>query len=286
VSRYRKIDPRIWNDEKFRTLSNDGKLVFLFLLSHPHMTALGAMRASIAGLASELQWPTKAFGEAFREALSKGMCKHDSEASFIWLPKFLKYNGPESPNVVKSWSQSADLLPECEMKNELLQAVKAFVEALPEAFRKALPEAFAKSMPYQEREQEQEYNSGAKAPVSISSTSKKRRIVRAARIVPSELQPAVQKIIGRLNELAGAHFDAHSKIVLDGLVPRLQQDATESDCIAVVEDRYREWKDKPEMLREYFNPETLFRESKFEKYKNIARMNSHQSRKEPKFVNA
>lgn len=59
--------------------------------------------------------------------------------------------------------------------------------------------------------------------------------------------------------------------MLMGLVPRLACGATESDCNLVVEDRWREWGEKPEM-RQYFNPETLFRESKFEKYLNAARM--------------
>src|SRR5262249_35083991 len=109
----------------------------------------------IVGLAAELGWQPKAFREAFGEAFAKGMVKHDERASFVWLPNFLRYNGPESPNVVKSWAASLDLLPECALKIELLCRVKAFAEALPEAFAEALPEAFAKSMPNQEQEQEQ-----------------------------------------------------------------------------------------------------------------------------------
>src|SRR5512138_210334 len=158
MGRYRKVDTRIWNDEKFRSMSDNGKLVFFFLMTHPNMTALGAMRASIPGLAAEIGHPEKGFREAFREALSKGMAKHDPEASFLWLPNFLKYNRPESPNVVKAWSEALDLLPECNMKTQLIQHVKAFAEGLPEGFAKALPEGFAKSMPksmpYQEQEQE------------------------------------------------------------------------------------------------------------------------------------
>lgn len=160
MARYRKIDPRIWNDAKFRDLSDRGKLAFLFALTHPHMTAIGSMRATESGLAEELGWPLEAFREAFGEALSKGMAKHDRRASLLVLPNFLKYNAPESPNVVKAWASSLDMLPECTLKDELIQLVKAFAEALPEAFSKALPEAFAKAfakgMPYQEQEQEQE----------------------------------------------------------------------------------------------------------------------------------
>ena len=157
MSHFRKIDVRIWNDAKFNGLSDDGKLCFLFLLTHPHLTALGAMRATLSGLAEELGWLPEAFAEAFTEAFEKGLVKHDRKACFIWIPNFLKYNGPESPNVVRSWAKALDMLPECQLKNDLIQSVKAFTEGLSEGFRKALPEAFAKSMPNQEQEQEQEH---------------------------------------------------------------------------------------------------------------------------------
>lgn len=156
MARYRKIDPRIWNDAKFSSLTDSAKLAFFMLLTHPNMTALGAMRATVPGLAAEMGWTTEAFREAFREALAKGMAEQDEKACLIALPKFLSYNRPESPNVIKAWEASLDLLPECHLKNVVLQRAKAFAEAMPEGFTKALPEAFAKGMPIQEQEQEQE----------------------------------------------------------------------------------------------------------------------------------
>ena len=140
MARYRKIDTRIWNDEKFASLSDNGKLVFLFVLTHPHLTALGAMRATLPGLAAELGWTERRLSEAFQEAFRKGLFEHDSQACFVGLPNFLRYNGPESPNVVKSWAAAVDLIPECMIKQQLLQRVKAFAEA----FRKPLAKPYRK----------------------------------------------------------------------------------------------------------------------------------------------
>ncbi len=157
MARYRKIDTRIWNDAKFAALSERGKLVLFFLLTHPNLTMLGAMRATIPGLTAELEMSSEAFTKAFQEALSKGIARHDEKAKFVWLPNFLKYNRPESPNVVRSWPEAFDLLPECGLKVQLLQQLKDFIEGLTEGFQVAFAEAFAKSMPNQEQEQEQEY---------------------------------------------------------------------------------------------------------------------------------
>ena len=43
MARFRKIDPRIWNDAKFAALSSEAKLLFLYLLTSPAMTILGAL---------------------------------------------------------------------------------------------------------------------------------------------------------------------------------------------------------------------------------------------------
>lgn len=175
MARYRKIETRIWNDEKFRELSDDGKLSFFFLLTHPNMTALGAMRATISGLAEELGWDAERFRKAFAEAFAKGMAEHDQKACLIALPNFIKYNLPESPNVVKAWTSSLDLLPECSLKNRVIVRSKAFAEGLSEAFAKALPEAFAKGMPYQEpepeQEQEQSGDAHARKPAAAPSAT-------------------------------------------------------------------------------------------------------------------
>jgi hypothetical protein len=158
--KYRKVDVRIWNDERFRALSPHGQLVFLFLMTHPNMTVVGGMRASIAGLAEELRFSYEDFREAFQEVSAQGMVRREEGVPLIWLPNFLKYNKPESPNVVKSWPAAFDLLPECAMKAQIYEALRVFAKGLTkafkEAFAKAFPEAFAKSMPNQEQEQEQE----------------------------------------------------------------------------------------------------------------------------------
>ncbi len=176
MARYRKVDPRIWNDAKFRSLSDGGKLAFFFLLTHPHMTAIGAMRASVPGLAAEIGWSYEDFRKAFLEATIKGMAEHDEKASLVWLPNFVRYNPPESPNVVKAWAGALEMLPECSLLNRVVAGSVAFAKGLNKGFVEALPEAFSKGMPYQEQEQEQEQEQDKNSyalPASPASSPKK-----------------------------------------------------------------------------------------------------------------
>jgi hypothetical protein len=58
--------------------------------------------------------------------------------------------------VVKSWQGSLDLLPECCLKDEIIQACHNLIATLPQGFAKGLPEPFRKGMPNPEQEQELE----------------------------------------------------------------------------------------------------------------------------------
>jgi hypothetical protein len=175
---YRKVDPRIWNDAKFRRLDHLSQLAFLFLLTHPHLTSVGAMRASISGLCAESGLPAKAFRELFRdvervpETLSKGFIEgfveYDEKAFCLVIPNFIKYNPPENPNVVKGWARAADFIPESPLKLKLFRRLKEFVEGLGEGFAKAFPEPFRKGLANQEQEQEQEQEEKKKKDIVSS----------------------------------------------------------------------------------------------------------------------
>lgn len=159
MGHYRKIETKIWHDERFCALSDRGQLTFLFLLTHPHLTALGAMRATIVGLAAEKRWSEKDFRKALKEVVDKGLVKVDERSCFVWMPKFLRHNAPESPNVVKSWVKALDLIPECPLKAELIDSMFKASESLSEGFRKAFESAFSggrSAFLNQEQEQEPE----------------------------------------------------------------------------------------------------------------------------------
>lgn len=173
VSRYRKVEVRTWGDERFRALSPmppSGQGLWLFLITGPHTGPIpGLFRAGQAAMAEELGWDLEAFREAFREVFREGMAKADFQARVMWVPKAIKHNPPASPNVVKSWAAEFDLIPECDLKREAFEGLKASIHALGEAFGKAFDESFVKpsAKPFgkpspkplgnQEQEQEQDW---------------------------------------------------------------------------------------------------------------------------------
>lgn len=171
MARYRKVDPRIHNDRKFCSLSLEARYLFLFVLTHPQMTALGAFRTTKESLVSELKGLGEGFDEGFDEVLQKGLLKYDGESCLLYAKNFVKYNPPENPNVVKGWLSALDLLPECPLLIEVLVNASSVahglfdgnkknvvnpLESVIETLSKEFGEPFPKSLPNQEQEQKQE----------------------------------------------------------------------------------------------------------------------------------
>ena len=139
---YRKIDPRIWRDEKFRDFSRDEKLIVFYCLT-AQTNRVGIFNFSPAMAAEELDMPLKAFMEAFRKVLKSLRWGYDERLRVLYIPTWWKYNKPENPNVVKGSLKDLKELP----KTELLHDFKVNLQYLPETFHKAFHEGFQEVFP-------------------------------------------------------------------------------------------------------------------------------------------
>jgi hypothetical protein len=168
MGRFRKIETRTWGDEKFMELSPIpacGQGLWIYLLTGPHTNSIpGLFVSGKAALAEALNWDDDAFGKAFQELLDKKMVQFDRKTRLIWIPNALKYNLPESPNVIRSWKGQIRELPESDLLKTAISSIKGEIYSMGEGFQKAFAEAFGKDLskplpqpsPNQEQEQEQE----------------------------------------------------------------------------------------------------------------------------------
>jgi len=255
MAKYRKICPKIWNDSKFVSMSDNGKLVFFFLLTHPHMTPLGAMRATFAGLASELGWSIKSFTDAIGEAITHGMVKANAKASCMAIPKFLKYNQPESINVVKAWVGCVDDIPECDLKDECMIEAQTQMEsksvAFGDAFAHALGNSYVMTSPIQEQEQEPKQEPEQKQDKKENAP--------------------LEKVLSRLNELREANWKwtkynpltSKHKTNTEHIAALLNDGCSADELIVVLEYIAAKNKDH-EPSKQYFNCTTPFRPKHWE----------------------
>lgn len=111
MNSYRKIPIFHWHEGSLRELSDDGKLVFLFLLTHPNLTALGTLRAWPSELTCELGWSLERLQATLSEASLQNEVRWDEQTPLAWLPRVLKYRPPRSSSGVWSWRRAFVYLP-------------------------------------------------------------------------------------------------------------------------------------------------------------------------------
>ncbi|WP_437279323.1 hypothetical protein WME90_01845 [Sorangium sp. So ce375] len=166
--RYRIVWVSLWGDEKFRRLQDDGKLLWLYLLTGPVVTTLpGLFAAGRAQLAEALRWSVERFDDAFAELERARMATADWDAQVVFLPNAIKHNAPPNPNTVLSYRAYWDEIPECALKIAGLEPIIAHLMTCPESFRDAFartfadvplpfPERFANGSANQEQDQDQD----------------------------------------------------------------------------------------------------------------------------------
>jgi hypothetical protein len=133
-NRYRKIEIRMWADQKFRKLSPmppSGQSLWFYLLSGPHTGIIpGLSKARRVTIADELAWTPEDFDAAFKEIASQQMAEADWQAGVVWIPNAIKCNPPQSPNVITAWRKEWPLIPECDLKTKALEAMRLAVSEL------------------------------------------------------------------------------------------------------------------------------------------------------------
>ncbi len=157
MSWFRKTDLRLYSDERVRSLSPllpSGVGLWLYLLTGPHTRdgLPGLYLESEAGLCARLRWDRKEFDQCMSELTVNSpdhkfpMVIIDSPNNIIMLPNAIKYNSPNSPNVVRGWAKPFDMIPVCDTVIMWLRIVHdhlpkgfgdAFGDAVGEGWRKA-----------------------------------------------------------------------------------------------------------------------------------------------------
>lgn len=224
MARYRKIDVRMWNDRKFRELSDNAKLAFILLLTHPDTTQIGMIRTRVSNLADELGWQRDAMSNAIREVTSNGMIDADEKAGLMVINNFLKYNAPSSPNAFKSWRELIDLMPECDLLDRHVASLKVFVDSLSAGMKNAIPNDLmdaindailrANKQPSRIQEQEQEQEQEQDIHTHTEAKDEETQLARDSRgrtihdLEPGEVVPGEL-----LSDYFSARLDSYEKLL-------------------------------------------------------------------------
>lgn len=132
--RYQKIEVKIWNDEKFVTLTDDAKLLFLYLLTCPHSNALGVYVLKLGYIGEDLNWERGRGFEALSKLLQEGLIAYDKACSLVFVRNYLNYNKVSNENQFKNVREIFFSLPKSELLQEVSTVLQALAERLDQTF--------------------------------------------------------------------------------------------------------------------------------------------------------
>ncbi len=161
MRRYTKVSPKFWTSPTVRSLSEDGRWLFLYLLTCPHNNLLGLFVAPLGYLTADLRWseervraalkelaqvpkagsPAAEGGESSREV---GVISWDPEAELILIHDQLRHEGLANQNVVKAALRLLGSLPYSE---KLFARLLRTVEELGRECAAPLVEAIQNRLP-------------------------------------------------------------------------------------------------------------------------------------------
>lgn len=143
VRDYGKLHTTFWTSDTTRGLSNEGKLLAMYLLLGPHTNMIGCFRLPEGYVSEDLGWGSEKVLKAFAELSRNGFATHDSASKWVFIHSFLKWNPVDNPNQGKAAAKLFDHIPNGnQIKFLVAKQLAEFEEKLPEGclepFRKGL----------------------------------------------------------------------------------------------------------------------------------------------------
>lgn len=193
AAKYKKIDPRMWDDEKFRALDHLNKLIAIYVIT-AQSNRIGLFVFSIAQACEDLDIDRETFAKRFGNVCQTLNWVWDSTSRVVFLPTWWKYNQPDNPNSLKGCLDDAHDLPQTLLLKEFCSSGKYLQKKHAKVWR-----TFAKrsgNVTPQEHEHEHEQESSPQPPKGGQG-------LKRQRAYGSDAEEA-ERIQARLDAMEGA----------------------------------------------------------------------------------
>jgi hypothetical protein len=136
-------------------MSDDGKLLSLYLMTCTHNTIAGVFRLPDGYVTEDTGWAAERVSKGFAELFRKGFAVRCEDTKWVWVRRHLEWNKPENPNQRKAAAKVAHSVPDdCSWKREFLSTCSDELGIEPPVWNPS--ETVEQPFRNQEQEQEQE----------------------------------------------------------------------------------------------------------------------------------
>lgn len=262
---YGSVQICFWENTDIQNLSDQAKLLAIYLLTGPHSNMAGVFRLPEGYIKEDLGWDSQIVNKTFRELSQINFLTRDDKQGWLAIHHFLKWNPIQNPKQGIGVQKIFQLVPTQSsvfkpFVNGLLvhgkYLSKEFVEHLQnieKSYESVLEDCVADKEQNQEQDKKKIFMSG-KPDVDIPSETIQQQSFKSQAI-------EVLQFLNEKTKRAYRPVDSNIKLI----TARLKSGVTVMDCRKVIAKKTREWSGK-EIMAEYLRPATLFNATKFEQY--------------------
>jgi len=124
VPRYYRVSPRFWSDEKVRTWNTETRVLALYLLTSPHRNLEGMFVLPLPYICADLEWTEAKVKKHIEILVRDQFISYDIDVKLMLIRNALKYQCPESANVIKGALRRIRDLPHSPLFSEFLELAK------------------------------------------------------------------------------------------------------------------------------------------------------------------
>ena len=115
----------MWKDIKFKKLSIESKLLFVYLLSCQHRNVLGLYNLPKYYIKADILYPIERVTKGLDELSSNGFIRYDEGSETVLVKNFLKYNPLDNANQVKGAAKVLKTIPKTPLFYNMLDVLES-----------------------------------------------------------------------------------------------------------------------------------------------------------------
>ncbi|MGR7458349.1 hypothetical protein ACU60S_18405 [Klebsiella aerogenes] len=153
---YGKVHTSFWISDGMRRVSDDARLLALYLLTGQHTNMIGCFRLPDGYVSEDLSWSPERVSKGFDELSNNGFATRDPSSKWVLIRNFMVWNPIENPNQGIAALRLFDQVPDKSTVKPVLAEVIAMSISHIDVKKLKGSERVIKPFLNQEQEQEQE----------------------------------------------------------------------------------------------------------------------------------
>lgn len=121
---YSKVSQSLWRSRRFRPLTRDLKLLYVYLLTCPHQNSIGCFILPAAYIEADMDLSKKTRARQVSDLCDTGLIRVYEPENIVQIDKFLVHNPPCNKGHADGAAKIALSLPDCPLKVSVINELK------------------------------------------------------------------------------------------------------------------------------------------------------------------